>query len=433
MKRKAVCSFLALVLVLSLCACGAEEARGSFMESEVSYPRLVYFARQEGKGGEPYYLPLSPDLAELCRKALDEPEKEKPDPATVVQLFQLELDREEHFTVFETLSGERFFGSGAETFIKADEAAAAMLDRIGEAAGEPCGAGLYDCKAASRLELIREGEVIWSTESQTDINRMAALLDAYQGSSAGNFDRYNMELRCSLSDGRQLSLLLSDEEDCIFLPPLRYYRLPQETAPGNEAWLSVFGWEEWPGDGVLAEAGEALHKALDETENGAENIAAKYKDKTVSWTEVEYARNTASLRGESDESTDKAIVDRLIRGKILVEMAEERGVAATEEEIEAMIENTRLAYELPEGKTMIDEYCRGLEMSFAEYLELLRSQAYESISMQKMRDRLAQDICEEYQVEYSKDRLPEKVQKELERVLNSLTEEHRDDIEYFLP
>ena len=433
MKRKAVCSFLALVLVFSLCACGAEEARGSFMESEVSYPRLVYFARQEGKGGEPYYLPLSPDLAELCRKALDEPEKEKLDPATVVQLFQLELDREEHFTMFETLSGERFFGTGAKTFIKADEAAAAMLDRIGEAAGEPCGAGLYDCKAASRLELIREGEVIWSTESQTDINRMAALLDAYQGSSAGNFDRYNMELRCSLSDGRQISLLLSDEEDCIFLPPLRYYRLPQETAPGNEAWLSVFGWEEWPDEGVLAEAGEALHKALDETENGAENIAAKYKDKTVSWTEVEYARNTASLRGESDESTDKAIVDRLIRGKILVEMAEERGVAATEEEIEAMIENTRLAYELPEGKTMIDEYCRGLEMSFAEYLELLRSQAYESISMQKMRDRLAQDICEEYQVEYSKDRLPEKVQKELERVLNSLTEEHRDDIEYFLP
>ena len=433
MKRKAVCSFLALVLVLSLCACGAEEARGSFKESEVSYPRLVYFARQEGKGGEPYYLPLSPDLAELCRKALDEPEKEKPDPATVVQLFQLELDREEHFTVFETFSGERFFGSGAETFIKADEAAAAMLDRIGEAAGEPCGADLYDCKAASRLELIREGEVIWSTESQTDINRMAALLDAYQGSSAGNFDRYNMELRCSLSDGRQISLLLSDEEDCIFLPPLRYYRLPQETAPGNEAWLSVFGWEEWPDEGVLAEAGEALHKALDETENGAENIAAKYKDKTVSWTEVEYARNTASLCGESDESTDKAIVDRLIRGKILVEMAEERGVAATEEEIEAMIENTRLAYELPEGKTMIDEYCRGLEMSFAEYLELLRSQAYESISMQKMRDRLAQDICEEYQVEYSKDRLPEKVQKELERVLNSLIEEHRDDIEYFLP
>lgn len=433
MKRKAVCSFLALVLVLSLCACGAEEARGSFMESEVSYPRLVYFARQEGKGGEPYYLPLSPDLAELCRKALDEPEKEKLDPATVVQLFQLELDREEHFTVFETLSGERFFGSGAETFIKADEAVAAMLDRIGEAAGAPCGAGLYDCKAASRLELIREGEVIWSTESQTDINRMAALLNAYQGSSAGNFDRYNMELRCSLSDGRQISLLLSDEEDCIFLPPLRYYRLPQEIAPGNEAWLSVFGWEEWPDEGVLAEAGEALHKALDETENGAENIAAKYKDKTVSWTEVEYARNTASLRGESDESTDKAIVDRLIRGKILVEMAEERGVAATEEEIEAMIENTRLAYELPEGKTMIDEYCRGLEMSFAEYLELLRSQAYESISMQKMRDRLAQDICEEYQVEYSKDRLPEKVQKELERVLNSLTEEHRDDIEYFLP
>lgn len=433
MKRKAVCFFLALALVLSLCACGAEEARGSFTESEVPYPRLVWFAREVGKGGEPYYLPLSPDLVELCRKALDEPEKETLDPAMVVQLFQVELDREERFMVFETLSGERFFGSGVETFIKADETVAAMLDRIGEAAGEPCRAGLYDCKAASRLELIREGEVIWSTESQTDINRMAALLDAYQGSSAGNFDRYNMELRCSLSDGRQLSLLISDEENCIFLPPLRYYRLPQETAPGNEAWLSVFGWEEWPDKGVLAEAGEALHKALDETENGAENIAAKYKDKTVSWTEVEYARNTASLRGESDESTDKAIVDRLIRGKILVEMAEERGVAATEEEIEAMIENTRLAYELPEGKTMIDEYCRGLEMSFAEYLELLRSQAYESISMQKMRDRLAQDICEEYQVEYSKDRLPEKVQKELERVLNSLIEEHRDDIEYFLP
>ena len=179
--------------------------------------------------------------------------------------------------------------------------------------------------------------------------------------------------------------------------------------------------------------GDVISESMDETIINVDlsNVAAKYKENFITWTEVEYARNTAFLHDESYQTSDKAIVDHIIRGMILVEMAEERGVAATNEEIESMLENTRLAYEIPEGKEMIDEYCQGLGVSFEGYLEILRSQAYETISMQKMRDQIAKDVCDELKVNYSKNNLPEYVKNRVESYLNSVIDEYIDDIEYY--
>ena len=49
-----------------------------------------------------------------------------------------------------------------------------------------------------------------------------------------------------------------------------------------------------------------------------------------------------------------------------------------------------------------------------------------------MRDQMAKELCEKYDIEYEKDRLPEKVETELEAVLDALVDEHSSDIEYFL-
>ena len=136
MKRK-ITGFLLLLglsLVLALWGCAAkpeeQAVSGSFVESEVPTPRLVYTARDGGKMRDLYYIPLSEELADMCREALDDPQKEKVEPMETVQLFQVELDKDQSFTVFETLSGNRFFSAGAVSGVKADEAAEALNDVI---------------------------------------------------------------------------------------------------------------------------------------------------------------------------------------------------------------------------------------------------------------------------------------------------------------
>ena len=174
--------------------------------------------------------------------------------------------------------------------------------------------------------------------------------------------------------------------------------------------------------------------AMDEP-NGAEsaapeNIAATYKDQVITWNEVEYMRNIAFMFDSSYTTTDKDIVDRLIRGKILSELAEERGVAATQEEMDELIENTRKAYAIPDGKAMLDEYCEGLGVDFEGYLEILSAQAYDTITMQKMRNRIAMDICEERGIEYSNP-LPQDVQDEMNSRLDSLVDQYRQYVKYY--
>ena len=173
--------------------------------------------------------------------------------------------------------------------IKADEAAEALLSWAEKATGEPCNAQLQDFKAAVSAKLLRNGQELWSARTPEELDRLSALLDACQGSTVSNFDGYDYALCCTLEDGTELNLYLSSDEGTIFLPPFRYYKLPQESPLRDDGWLQVFGWEEWPGENDYTSAGAALRDAMDQAEAEQENIAARYKDKTVSWTEVDYA------------------------------------------------------------------------------------------------------------------------------------------------
>ena len=239
---------LSLVLALWGCAAKPEEqsVSGSFVESEVPMPRIVYTARDGGKMRDLYYIPLTEELADMCREALDDPDKEKLEPLETVQLFHVELDKDQGFTVLETLSGNPYFGAGAVSGVKADEAAEALLSWAEKATGEPCNAQLRDFKAAVSAKLLRNGEELWSAQTQEELDCLSALLDGYQGSTVSNFDGYDYTLCCTLEDGTELILYLSTDEGYIFLPPFRYYKLPQESPLRNDGWLQVFAWEDWP-------------------------------------------------------------------------------------------------------------------------------------------------------------------------------------------
>jgi len=64
-------------------------------------------------------------------------------------------------------------------------------------------------------------------------------------------------------------------------------------------------------------------------------------------------------------------------------------------------------------------------------LEILSSKAYETISMQKMRDQIAKELCAQSGVEYAKNDLPEEIAAAVDVWLNSLVPSHQNEITYY--
>lgn len=248
--EKALFLVLFLSLALSLTGCASSTSNtitGSFEESEISFPRIVYFSRDSKKISDLYYIPISEETASMCQDILSNSIAEKIAPSEYVQLFQLEFDKDHRVTVFETLSGNHYLSSGAGiSGFRADNAVEILLDRIEESTGCPTSIDLYDFKNATCVELVQDEKVIWSSDTQEVIKSMNTLLDAYQGSSVSNFDNYDFELCCTLTDGGTISLFLSSDDGYIFIPPLRYYKLPPESVLRTAGWPEVFGLKEWP-------------------------------------------------------------------------------------------------------------------------------------------------------------------------------------------
>lgn len=248
-KPRTVCTVLILVFLLSLSACSPAnklpQSAGSFSEADISYPRLSYYVL-DGKNSNLYYIPLSEDEVESCRSVFTDPKTEKIEPEDYVGLFLVEFNTEQKFTVYESLSGGYCFSYADSLGIRANETAKMLLDKIEKSSGQDAHITLLDFKSASRVELIKDGEVLWSTENEAVITEIDSLLDAYIGSGPSNFDNYDYELKCTFADGSEHTLLLSSDDGFIFVPPLRYYKLPKLSPLRQDGWTDIFGTDNWP-------------------------------------------------------------------------------------------------------------------------------------------------------------------------------------------
>lgn len=121
------------------------------------------------------------------------------------------------------------------------------------------------------------------------------------------------------------------------------------------AGISAYGTEEKP---VESELGSYYEKAVDQENSETDVVMAVYKEKTVMKSVVEYQRKAQeALAGkpEGTGSSDREIVDDILKNVILQEEAEQRGLMPTEEEVEQYLQETvYAAYAMPEGKEGID-------------------------------------------------------------------------------
>lgn len=118
--------------------------------------------------------------------------------------------------------------------------------------------------------------------------------------------------------------------------------------------------------------------------NGVEGIAAVYGTHDITLEEVDQYRAAAALAGGEALQSDRAVAERLLRSRILLEEAEKRGIAATEAEIQAQLDATKQWYaENEEVRQRTDVYCANAGISFEEYLHRLEAQLPATIARAK--------------------------------------------------
>ena len=168
-------------------------------------------------------------------------------------------------------------------------------------------------------------------------------------------------------------------------------------------------------------------------------MLAEYKGFKVTQGMVNFQKRAANLAGdnpnvEACDYTKDAIIDRLLTGRMLVEEAESRGVAATKAEMEENLSSLKASYnDYPEVKKQVDEYCSGAGLSIDEYWTQVYDQSYDQISRTNLRILLGKDFCSETDYNGSVD--DALMTDEFDKYYNDhraqLLKEHQSDVKYY--
>ena len=149
-----------------------------------------------------------------------------------------------------------------------------------------------------------------------------------------------------------------------------------------------------------------------------------------------YQKQTqAALAGVAPATlSDREVVDDLLKNALLLEEAEARGLTPTQEEIEQYLQETvYTAYELPEGKEQIDNYCASAGISFEEYVADLRGQAPRFLAKAKLKEVVMEEYCQAHGLPYDRMNPPQEAQEAVEAYQDQLLADHQGEITYYLP
>lgn len=162
-------------------------------------------------------------------------------------------------------------------------------------------------------------------------------------------------------------------------------------------------------------------------------LLAEYHGKKVYQVDVEtYSDTTRLLAGEGAElPTEREILTELLQNTVLLEEAQRLGYAATQDEIDTMVENAKQGYALPEGKALLEEYCRWAGITVDEYFVELEAQASSSIARQKLLNAVGEEFCEENGLTFTKVNPPPELLQAQETYVADLFAQARDEITYY--
>ena len=176
---------------------------------------------------------------------------------------------------------------------------------------------------------------------------------------------------------------------------------------------------------------EHLGRMVPEVLN-SDDVLATYKERNVTagmvtyWQEVEVMTYSADGTSHTEKPTKKEVVDRVLRSLILLDEAEQAGLTATDEQVNAAIaEQKSIAEEYPEIREQLEEYWEAAGMTEETYWTLLQQSFYEELTIANLQAILMTEYEEAGMTE-------EEAKAAYEAYKNGLIETHQDQITYYL-
>lgn len=176
---------------------------------------------------------------------------------------------------------------------------------------------------------------------------------------------------------------------------------------------------------------EHLGRMVPEVLN-SDDVLATYKERNVTagmvtyWQEVEVMTYSADGTIHTEKPSKKEVVDRVLRSLILLDEAEQAGLTATDEQVNAAIaEQKSIAEEYPEIREQLEEYWEAAGMTEETYWTLLQQLFYEELTIANLQAILMTEYEEAGMTE-------EEAKAAYEAYKNGLIETHQDQITYYL-
>lgn len=176
---------------------------------------------------------------------------------------------------------------------------------------------------------------------------------------------------------------------------------------------------------------EHLGRMVPEVLN-SDDVLATYKERNVTagmvtyWQEVEVMTYSADGTIHTEKPSKKEVVDRVLRSLILLDEAEQAGLTATDEQVNAAIaEQKSIAEEYPEIREPLEEYWEAAGMTEETYWTLLQQSFYEELTIANLQAILMTEYEEAGMTE-------EEAKAAYEAYKNGLIETHQDQITYYL-
>lgn len=162
-----------------------------------------------------------------------------------------------------------------------------------------------------------------------------------------------------------------------------------------------------------------------------EEVVAEYKGQPILASQLAQWRESYRLTGAQPPS-DPELLRQLVENMVLEEEATRQGLAATQDEIDDMVQSVKDSYELPEGKEILDNYCKNAGITIEEYFDRIREVSPSILARRKLETALGEEYCQEHGLEYTTVNPPKEMTEAVDQAVDKLIQAQADEIHYYL-
>ena len=97
-----------------------------------------------------------------------------------------------------------------------------------------------------------------------------------------------------------------------------------------------------------------------------------------------------------------------------------------------MVQSVKDSYELPDGKEILDNYCKNAGITLEQYFDQVREVAPSILARRKLETALGEEYCQEHGLEYTMVNPSKELTEAVDQAIEELVQAQSDEIQYYL-